>query len=672
MNIRAGKKLCGRKPRQAPAMATVIRLDGGRPGQVLGDGQQVGVGEERAGADADHPGRQAVQTVDEVDRVGAEHDEEHRDGHRGRVVQRHDLTGQRDPEHPDAERHHDARRPAPGRRTWPAAAGRTGRRARRPRRSPRRRSAPPGSPAAPAADDRGTAAARRARSPPHPDEHGDAAEVRHRDGVHVAVADLGQRAGPQREPAAESADQEGHRGGDQQHQQVLAHSALGPRGVGRCGRRLGVDRLGWSMSSGGIRSSSVVGSCQRRPSVACSIRLGLVGRLGSGWLRSELVRTSAADFVRRPGPAHPGLRSPARSGSTGRRRRLVHRLVDEVLDVGQRLASYVHAQRPTPQHLAVVGLGEVDDRRRAARRSPSSAAVEVDRDRVPELVDRPRRRSSAAGSPLMLALLTAIGPVAPQDLPGQLVVRHPQRHRALGRRRDPSSGWAGACRMTVSGPGQCLRHQLAWPPRGRRRPAPGSATARRSAPAAACRGRGPWRPAAAAPRPALKASAPIPYTVSVGSTMHSPSSIAARAARSAAARASRVVAGAVEATVAGTTRARRLASSPVRIVPVSPDRARRSLGPSCQRSAGPDGGDEPRPAGQIAVVADPREGAEPTTHRERRLALHLGVLEREQPAGRSSRAAIAGQHPDRVQTVVAGEQGQRSDRGRGPRPRTES
>ena len=36
MNIRAGKKLCGRKPRQAPAMATVIRLDGGRPGQVLG------------------------------------------------------------------------------------------------------------------------------------------------------------------------------------------------------------------------------------------------------------------------------------------------------------------------------------------------------------------------------------------------------------------------------------------------------------------------------------------------------------------------------------------------------------------------------------------------------------------------------------------------------------
>ena len=26
MNIRAGKKLCGRKPRQAPAIATVIRL----------------------------------------------------------------------------------------------------------------------------------------------------------------------------------------------------------------------------------------------------------------------------------------------------------------------------------------------------------------------------------------------------------------------------------------------------------------------------------------------------------------------------------------------------------------------------------------------------------------------------------------------------------------------
>jgi hypothetical protein len=27
MNIRAGKKLCGRKPRQAPAIATVMRLE---------------------------------------------------------------------------------------------------------------------------------------------------------------------------------------------------------------------------------------------------------------------------------------------------------------------------------------------------------------------------------------------------------------------------------------------------------------------------------------------------------------------------------------------------------------------------------------------------------------------------------------------------------------------
>ena len=56
-----------------------------------------------------------------------------------------------------------------------------------------------------------------------PAEHRDAAEVRDRHGVHVAVADPGDGAGAQRDLAGHHAEQVGDHGGDQEDGEVLAH-----------------------------------------------------------------------------------------------------------------------------------------------------------------------------------------------------------------------------------------------------------------------------------------------------------------------------------------------------------------------------------------------------------------------------------------------------------------
>ena len=138
------------------------------PGQVLVHRQQVGVGEERQRADAHDSGGQTVQAVDEVHRVGAEHDEEDGDGHRGGAVQGDGLTRQRDPQHPDPEGDHDAGRQH--------LAGELGQRrqveqvVQHPDQADhrRRRSTRPASPAVPPTGGPGTAAARPARSPRPP------------------------------------------------------------------------------------------------------------------------------------------------------------------------------------------------------------------------------------------------------------------------------------------------------------------------------------------------------------------------------------------------------------------------------------------------------------------------------------------------------------------------
>ena len=221
---------------------------------------------------------------------------------------------------------------------------------------------------------------------------------------------------------------------------------------------------------------------------------------------------------------------------------------------------------------------------------------------------------------------------------------HPQARLRSGRSR--SAAPASAAR-----PGP-------WPPRAPRRPAPGSGLTRRSAPAAACRGHVPSHPAAAAPR----------STRTHPRRCRRPCRSAARCIRraSTAARPPRsprpmrgIVAGAVEAPDSLRSRL---------------TRGHRSRRPSCQcrlsvrtavTNARPAGETQrsrtPRsPGGRREMIPYAAERAVPTsdrrppTHPARRRA-----RQQTQPAGRSSRAATVGDHPDRVQPVLPGEQGQR-------------
>ena len=88
------------------------------------------------------PRGEAVEPVDEVDRVGDHHDGEHGDERR-EVGRQHDVLVARE-RHPEVEHRHaeqrqDAAARAPARRSWPAVTPRAGRRSRRRRTSPRRR-----------------------------------------------------------------------------------------------------------------------------------------------------------------------------------------------------------------------------------------------------------------------------------------------------------------------------------------------------------------------------------------------------------------------------------------------------------------------------------------------------------------------------------------------------
>ena len=77
MKIRAGKKLCGRKPTQAPPRAAHSSAAADRERLVVDVGELVGEREERDRADADHAGGEPVEAVDEVHGVdgGDHHDD---------------------------------------------------------------------------------------------------------------------------------------------------------------------------------------------------------------------------------------------------------------------------------------------------------------------------------------------------------------------------------------------------------------------------------------------------------------------------------------------------------------------------------------------------------------------------------------------------------------------
>ena len=79
MKIRAGLKLCGRKPTHSPTamIATSGPMFGWR--QQLEVAELLAVEEERAGADGDDAGGQPVEAVDQVDRLGHAEQPQHGD-----------------------------------------------------------------------------------------------------------------------------------------------------------------------------------------------------------------------------------------------------------------------------------------------------------------------------------------------------------------------------------------------------------------------------------------------------------------------------------------------------------------------------------------------------------------------------------------------------------------
>ncbi len=209
MKIRAGWKLCGRKPRQMPQ-----HDDGDERARVVGadarpPSSSVAVEEERPGGDGDDAGGQPVEPVDEVDGVGHAEHPQHREQRRP-VGREHDDAGERDAE----EQHADARagtarcRPAPCRRSWPAPTPRAGRRRCRPRTDQHR-----GREHGRAASERAVEHRRRsravARPPPSADEeadqHGHARRAwADRHGVHPALVGLRHHAAAGRRAAARS------------------------------------------------------------------------------------------------------------------------------------------------------------------------------------------------------------------------------------------------------------------------------------------------------------------------------------------------------------------------------------------------------------------------------------------------------------------------------------
>ncbi|MPM24643.1 hypothetical protein SDC9_71126 [bioreactor metagenome] len=197
---------------------------GGRgPDEVLLDGEDVGVGEEGRRPDADHAGRQTVQAVDEVHRVGADHHEEdgQHDGTGG--VQRDDPVGQRDPQQPDAGLHHDPR----GQHLPGELGDRTDVQQIVEHPDGAQHGHGDQDPGGVVADDLVAAEERQVHRQQEgdgdTDQHRHSPEVRRRHDVDVPGPDLGHGPEPDRRPPGPSAELVGDRGGHQQDEDVFAH-----------------------------------------------------------------------------------------------------------------------------------------------------------------------------------------------------------------------------------------------------------------------------------------------------------------------------------------------------------------------------------------------------------------------------------------------------------------
>ena len=80
MKIRAGAKLCGKKPRQVPPRAALSSTGAAHHVGLANDREVIGEYEERERCDRGDTGGQPVEPIDEVDRVDGEHCDQNGDG----------------------------------------------------------------------------------------------------------------------------------------------------------------------------------------------------------------------------------------------------------------------------------------------------------------------------------------------------------------------------------------------------------------------------------------------------------------------------------------------------------------------------------------------------------------------------------------------------------------
>ena len=209
---------------------------------------------------------------------------------------------------------------------------------------------------------------------------------------------------------------------------------------------------------------------------------------------------------RRRGTHAPGWRPRHRprlaaSGST-RRARTVSSGRSDGWPVSEHLRTG-HGSAPTQD----LGRSPVQSTIVRRRRPAVGPASRITRDLGAEHLVAPRRRRWRPAAPVVLALLTASGPVRCEQLEGHLVVGHPHGDGAAGVAEVPLQRAAAGGSTSVERPGPELLDQRARPRRDADRQRVERGARPTPAPAAACRGRGPWRRAAGCTAPGSKASA---------------------------------------------------------------------------------------------------------------------------------------------------------------------
>src|SRR4249919_1015956 len=106
-------------------------------------------------------------------------------------------------------------------------------------------------------------------------------------------------------------------------------------------------------------------------------------------------------------------------------------VIGQVKEIRDGFAQRFETDRTSPKYLTVFFMGEVDDGRRRPTPVTEGTSVEIDRNRVAELLHSlVAGQGSRAAADVGAAHCHGTG--TPQDLAGQVVVGNPQRNGPLG------------------------------------------------------------------------------------------------------------------------------------------------------------------------------------------------------------------------------------------------